>query len=178
MLERKITGCLPWDVYWWKKQQAVLPLARYGVILFPSRGMEPVIEEVSPSARWWPASPVTGSGLRPATFLSTTLLSVTYATAQKNSANPSLTGTRFIRWERMKFLFMEAKNTRGIHATGAATLCILCAAASLLFSDAVRAEDAELRQLINNQRARAAQFTGEARQLAGTEVERLIALRC
>ena len=29
-----------------------------------------------------------------------------------------------------------------------------------------------MRQLINNQRARAAQFTGEARQLAGTEVER------
>ncbi|WP_281785817.1 TrbC family F-type conjugative pilus assembly protein [Uruburuella suis] len=45
-------------------------------------------------------------------------------------------------------------------------------AASLLLSDAVRAEDAELRQLINNQRARAAQFTGEAPQLAGTEVER------
>ena len=48
MLVRKIAGCLPWDVYWWKKQQAVLPLARYDVILFPSRGMEPVIEEGQP----------------------------------------------------------------------------------------------------------------------------------
>ena len=82
---------------------------------------------------------------------------------QKSSANLFLIGTSLIRWERMKFSFMEVKNIPGTPAIGAVTLCILFAAASLLFTETAKAEDAELRQLINSQRARAAQFTHEAR---------------
>lgn len=48
LLERTIDGCLPWAVYWWDKKASVLPLQRYDLVLFPARGMMPVIEDDQP----------------------------------------------------------------------------------------------------------------------------------
>lgn len=48
MVEAKTAGCLPWQVYWYDKKQTYRPLRRNDVILFPARGMAPVIPDGLP----------------------------------------------------------------------------------------------------------------------------------
>lgn len=54
MYEKKQAGCLPWQFYWFDKKQPKPVLRRGDLILFPARGMEPVIAEGKPlSAKPW-----------------------------------------------------------------------------------------------------------------------------
>lgn len=48
MYEKKQAGCLPWQFYWFDKKQPKPVLRRGDLILFPARGMEPVIAEGKP----------------------------------------------------------------------------------------------------------------------------------
>ncbi len=45
MLERTISGCLPWSVYLWDKTEAVGQLERYDLVLFPAKNMQPVLAD-------------------------------------------------------------------------------------------------------------------------------------
>ena len=48
LFEAKVQGCLPWQLYWYDKQQERRPLQRGDIILFPARGMVPVIADGQP----------------------------------------------------------------------------------------------------------------------------------
>lgn len=48
LFEAKVQGCLPWQLYWYDKQQEKRPLQRGDIILFPARGMAPVIADGQP----------------------------------------------------------------------------------------------------------------------------------
>ena len=48
MYEKKQAGCLPWQLYWFDKKQPKPLLRRGDLILFPARGMEPVITNGRP----------------------------------------------------------------------------------------------------------------------------------
>lgn len=48
MLERTISGCLPWSVYLWDKTETVGQLERYDLVLFPAKNMQPVLDDGEP----------------------------------------------------------------------------------------------------------------------------------
>lgn len=52
LLEGKVEGCLPWEAYWYDRQtserQAASTWRRHDLILFPARGMMPVIADGQP----------------------------------------------------------------------------------------------------------------------------------
>ena len=48
MLESTVSGCLPWSVYFWNKQEQIGTLKRYDLVLFPAKKMMPVLADGAP----------------------------------------------------------------------------------------------------------------------------------